>query len=251
MPSHEREHPPTQERPEPSEVQRIGAEFLGTFLLTFVAAGADVLDFLTPTQTIGHVARYVAPALMVMAMIWSLSAISGAHINPVVTLSFFLRRSFPARRLPGYWIAQFAGALLAAVALKLLFGAALEHGATKPTMGFTDVQGVVTEAILTFILVYTILATSEETGTVGKNGAIAVAGVIALCGLAFSPVSGASMNPARSFGPQLLAGSLHYAWIYFAGPLVGALAAAGAVEVIHGPPDKGEYDAGHGKHQHA
>jgi aquaporin Z len=237
-------------RPEPSEVQRVGAEFLGTFLLTLAAAGADILDYVTPAQTIGHVARYVAPALVVMAMIYSLTAISGAHINPVVTFGFFLRKSFPARRLPGYWLAQFGGATGAAAVLKALFGGALEHGATKPVMGFTDVQAVVMEAILSFALVYTILATSEEAGSVGKNAGLAVAGIIAMCGLAFSPVSGASMNPARSFGPELLSGGLAYAWIYFAGPILGALGAAGAVELIHGPPSDGEFEGGHGKHQH-
>jgi len=237
-------------RPAPTEFQRIGAEFLGTFLLTLVAAGADILDYVTPPQTIGHVARYVAPALMVMAMIYSLTAISGAHINPAVTLAFFVRRSFPARRLPGYWIGQFAGAVVAAGLLKAIFGPAIEHGVTKPTMGFTDVQAVVMEAILAFILVYTILATSEEEGTVGKNAGLAVAGVIALCGLAFSPVSGGSMNPARSLGPAIASGVLGYMWIYFAGPITGALAAAGAVELIHGAPTKGEFEAGHGKHQH-
>ena len=239
------------ERPEPSEIQRMGAEFLGTFLLTFVAAGADILDHVTPPQTIGHVARSIAPALMVMAMIYSLSAISGAHINPVVTLAFFVRRCFPARRLAGYWLAQFAGAIAAAFVLLLLFGPALAQGATKPSLAFTDVQAAMLECILTFILVYTILATSEEAGTVGKNAGLAVAGIIAMCALAFSPVSGASMNPARSFGPQLLAGLFGYSWIYFAGPIFGALAAAGAVQLVHGPPNEGEFEGGHGKHQHA
>lgn len=245
-----RKRPQAGERPEPSEVQRFCAEFLGTFLLTLVAAGADILDFVTPPQTIGHVARYLAPALVVMAMIYGLTAISGAHINPVVTLGFFVRRCFPARRLPGYWIAQFAGAIVAALLLKALFGNAIVHGATKPTMGFTDVQAVVTEMILSFALVYTILATSEEAGTVGKNAGLAVAGIIAMCGLAFSPVSGASMNPARSFGPELISGGLAYAWIYFAGPIVGSLLAAAAVELIHGPPSEGEFQGGHGKHRH-
>ena len=239
------------ERPAPGEGRRLGAELVGTFLLTFVAAGADILDHVTPAGTIGHVARYIAPSLMVMAMIYSLSAISGAHINPVVTLAFFARRCFPAHRLPGYLAAQFAGAVGAAFLLRALFGAAIEHGVTKPAMGFTSVQAVTMEAILTFVLVYTILATSEEEGTVGKNAGLAVAGVVALCGLAFSPVSGASMNPARSLGPQIAAGMYDSIWIYFAGPIAGALLAVVAVGLIHGPPTKGEYDAGHGKHAHS
>ncbi|GAC1389935.1 MAG: aquaporin [Vulcanimicrobiaceae bacterium] len=248
MPSKEPAEP---QRPAPSEGQRIGAEFVGTFLLTLVAAGADILDHVTPAQTIGHVARYLAPALMVMALIYSLSPISGAHLNPVVTLAFLARRCFPLRRVPGYVAAQLLAAVAAALLLQLLFGGAVEHGVTKPAMGFTNVQAVVLEAILSFILVYTILATSEEEATVGKNAALAVAGVIALCGLAFSPVSGSSMNPARSFGPQLVAGEFSLMWIYFVGPIAGSLLAVLLVEFIHGPPNKGEFDAGRGKHAHA
>ena len=238
-------------RPEPSIVQRLSAEFVGTFLLTFVAAGADILDHVTPHGTIGHAARYVAPALMVMAMIYSLSAISGAHINPAVTLAFFARKCFPARRLAGYWAAQLMGACVAAALLRGIFGAAIDFGVTRPSLAFSATQGLVVEAILAFGLVYTILATSEEEGTVGKNAGLAVAGVVALSGLAFSPVSGASMNPARSFGPALIAGDLHSMWLYLVGPIAGALAAALVVSLIHGPPTAGEYDGGHGKHQHA
>lgn len=157
----------------PSEGQRIGAELLGTALLTFVAAGADIVEFVTG-GAIGHAARYVAPALVVTAMIWSLSGISGAHINPAVTLAFVARRSFPGRRIVPYLAAQFAGAAVAALALRAIFGAAVEHGITKPA-GFAPWQAFAIETILTFILVFTILATSEEKAVVGKNGALAVA----------------------------------------------------------------------------
>ncbi len=234
------------QRPPPSEAQRLGAEFTGTFLLTFVAAGADILDQVTPSGTIGHVARYVAPALLVMAMIYSLSAISGAHINPVVTLAFFARRCFPLKRLPSYISVQLLAAVAAALSLRALFGSAIELGVTKPKLGFTDVQAVVMETILTFVLVYTILATSEEKFTVGKNSAIAVAGVIALCGLAFSPVSGASMNPARSLGPMLASGQLAGAWIYLVGPVLGSLIAAGVVTLMHGPANEDQAEAAQG-----
>ncbi len=145
----------TERRP-PSEAQRLGAEFVGTFLLTFVAAGADILDHVTPSGTIGHVARYIAPALLIMAMIYSLSAISGAHFNPVVTIAFFVRRCFPIGRLPSYVVAQIAGAIFAALSLRVLFGAAIEYGITKPTLGFTDLQAVAMETFLTFALIYTI-----------------------------------------------------------------------------------------------
>lgn len=251
MAAHPRPASDEPRRPNPTAVQRLSAEFVGTFLLTFVAAGADILDHVTPHGTIGHAARYVAPALMAMAMIYSLSAISGAHINPAVTLAFFARKCFPANRLAGYWVAQALGACAAALVLRAIFGAAIDYGVTRPAFTFSAAQALAVEALLAFGLIYTILATSEEAGTVGKNAGLAVAGVIALSGLAFSPVSGASMNPARSFGPALIAGDLHSLWIYLAGPIVGAVAAALVVSLIHGSPTAGEYDGGHGKHQHA
>ena len=229
----------------PSEAQRLLAEFAGTFLLTFVAAGADVLEALT-NGGIGHVARYVAPALLVMAMIYTIGGISGAHINPAVTLAFFARRCFPASRIAGYLLAQFLGAICAAALLRALFGLAIERGITKPSAGFGDVQALVMETVLTFVLVYTILATSREKAVVGKNSGLAVAGVIALCGLAFSPVSGASMNPARSLGPMIVGGHLDFSWIYVVGPVLGSLAAAGFVGVLHGAPSFDEKQSGEG-----
>lgn len=230
----------------PAEWQRVLAEFAGTLLLTFVAAGADIIEALTQGG-IGHAARYVAPALTVMAMIYTISAISGAHINPVVTLAFFARRCFPAHRLPGYLIAQFAGAAAGAALLYMLFGAAVEHGITKPSPGFTFAQGFAVEILLTLLLVYTILATSQEKAVVGKNAGFAVAGVIALCGLAFSPVSGASMNPARSLGPMIVTGQLGYARLYLLAPLLGAAAAVVLVWLLHGPPNESEAEGARGK----
>lgn len=228
-----------------TEGQRLLAEFAGTFLLTFVAAGADVIESLT-NGGIGHAARYIAPALTVMAMIYTISAISGAHINPVVTLAFFARRSFPAHRMPGYIIAQLLGAVAAAGLLWLLFGSAVQHGITKPSAGFTGPQAFGMEIVLTFFLVYTILATSQEKAVVGKNAGFAVAGVIALCGLAFSPVSGASMNPARSLGPMIVSGQLTYAGLYIAAPILGAAVAVALVWLLHGPPNESEAEGARG-----
>jgi aquaporin Z len=234
--------------PHPGEWQRLGAEFMGTFLLTLAAAGADAVEYATG-GAIGHVARYVAPGLLVMAMIWSLSAISGAHINPVVTLAFFARRCFPATRVPGYLLAQLAGGIAGAALLYGILGKAIDQGITKPTPPFTDMQGFLAEIMLTFFLVFTILATSEEEAVVGKNAALAVGGIIAMCGLAFSPLSGASMNPARSLGPALIAGRFEHLWIYFAGPAAGALLAALVAQLIFGDPSESSRRAAHGKHR--
>jgi len=239
---------PAAVRPKPSEAQRLGAEFVGTFFLTLVAAGADVVDF-TSRGEIGHVARYLAPGCLVAAMIWTLSAISGAHINPAVTFAFVLRRSFPAGRAVGYWIVQFAGAIAAAYTLKAFFGDAVAQGATRPGQGVSALAAGSWEALLTALLLLVILGTAEEEAVVGKNAALAVGLTVAACGLFSSPVTGASMNPARSFGPQLVSGHLDFAWLYFVGPLVGSALASGVVLFVHGPPRVSEREAAHGKHR--
>ena len=234
--------------PKPTEWQRVGAEFIGTFSLTFAAAGADAVEYAT-NGAIGHVARYIAPALVVMAMIWSLSGISGAHINPAVTLAFAARRCFPLFRIPGYLLAQFAGGIAAAALLYGLLGHSIAHGANAPQPPFNDMQGLATEIVLSFILVFTILATAEEAAVVGKNAALAIGAIIAMCGLAFSPLSGASMNPARSLGPAIIAGNLQHVWLYLVGPLAGAVVAAVVVHLIFGSASESEREAAHGKHQ--
>ena len=234
--------------PRPNEWQRIGAEFVGTFLLTFAAAGADAVEYAT-NGGIGHVARYVAPALVVMAMIWSLSGISGAHINPAVTLAFVARQCFPLIRIPGYLIAQFGGAIAAAALLAGLLGPAIQHGVNEPLPPFTDVNGLITEMVLSFALVFTILATAEEEAVVGKNAALAIGGIIAMCGLAFSPLSGASMNPARSLGPAIVAGKFEHIWLYLIGPVIGALIAATIVRLLFGGPSQAARKAALGKNE--
>ena len=227
----------------------MAAEFAGTFLLVFVAAGADVVEF-DSHGTIGHVAHYLAPGLLVMAMIWSLSGISGAHINPAVTFAFILRRCFPAHRIAGYLGAQLAGAISAALLLRLFFDSAIEHAITKPTGDFTVWQAFGIEAMLTFLLVFTILFAAEEENVVGKNAALAVGGIVALAGLAFAPVSGASMNPARSIGPMVASGQYALLWLYVAGPLTGAALATAFAQLVLGPGGAGSADAARGKHAH-
>lgn len=235
-------------RPKPSEAQRLTAEFVGTFFLTFVAAGADVVESTSGGQ-IGHVAHYLAPGLLVTAMIWSISAVSGAHINPAVTFAFVVRGSFPIARAVGYWIAQLAASVCAALVLHAFFGAAIARGVTEPGAGVTRLGAATWELLLTLLLVSIILGTSEEAAVVGKNAALAVGFTVALCGLFSSPVSGASMNPARSFGPALVAGRLSDVWIYFVGPLLGSLAAVGLAYIIHGRPTESERAAAHGRHR--
>jgi len=179
---------------------------VGTFFLVLVGAGGAVLE--AQTGMIGRSAGVVAPGLLVMAMILAIGAVSGAHLNPVVSVAFALRRDFQWRRLPGYVTAQLAGALLACLLLRATFGTAGELGATLPRPGFTDLQGFVIETVLTFGLVTTILGTASTAQNVGPLAAFGVGGYIVLAGLWSSPVSGASMNPARSLGPDLVRGKL-------------------------------------------
>ncbi|MBV9269855.1 MAG: aquaporin [Candidatus Eremiobacteraeota bacterium] len=219
---------------EPSLGQKLLAEFAGTFFLTFVAAGADVIDA-GFGGAIGHVARYLAPGLLVLAMIYALSGISGAHINPAVTLGFVLRKCFPAAMAVWYWIVQFAGAIVAAFVLRMFFGPLIMRGANGPGPAMNTAQAVGFEAILTLLLVIVILATSEQKPVVGKNAALAVGFTVALCGLFSSPVSGASMNPARSLGPAIVSGHMHFAWIYIVGPAVGACFAVALAYGLLGP----------------
>lgn len=223
------------------------AEGVGTFFLTLVAAGADVISALSAGE-VGPVARAVAPGLLVMAMIYSLGHISGAHLNPVVTAAFTLRGVFDWRRLPVYWSAQLIGALAAAGALLGLFGPAADVGATRPRFGL--VPALATEVVLTLLLVSVILATATRHSVIGPNAAFAVGGTIALCGLVAMPVSGASMNPARSLGPAVLAGQWGELWVYVAGPLLGALLAVGLAFLLHGAQRAGEAKAAAGERGH-
>jgi len=219
------------------EWRRLLAETGGTFFLVLVAAGAGVVNAVSHGQ-VGRPAAVVAPGAMVLAMIYTIGETSGAHLNPAVTLAFAVRGNFPWRRVPGYLIAQVAGAAAAAALLRALFGTAGGLGATVPGRGFGVSAALVIEAVLTFGLVTVILGTASGARNVGHNAAIAVGGYVALAGLWASPVSGASMNPARSLGPALLGGNTRGLWIYLAGPVVGALLAVALAWVLRGAPSR-------------
>lgn len=215
------------------EWRRIIAELVGTFFLVAVAAGAGTVDAAFP-GTISRSAQVVAPALMVMAIILAIGAVSGAHLNPVVTFAFALRNEFPSRRIPMYLVAQVAGAILACLFLWGMFGKVGGLGATVPGPHVSDPRAMWMEAVLTFGLVTTILGTASGAQNVGPLSALAVAGYVALAGLWSSPVSGASMNPARSLGPEIVSGDYAHYWVYLAGPAIGMLAAVGIAYVLRG-----------------
>ena len=232
---------------DPSEGTRAAAEFVGTFFLVFVAAGADIIHAQSG-GAITQTSRYFAPGLLIAALTWALSGVSGAHINPAVTFAFLLRRTFPAARAVRYWAAQFAGAIVAALVLRLFFGALIVKGANHPGIGISSVAAGAWEALLTLLLLLVILGTSENEAVVGKNAALAVGLTVALAGLFSSPVSGASMNPARSLGPMLVAWQLQDSWIYLIGPLAGAAAAVVIGALLFGRPRASEVETAHGKH---
>jgi aquaporin Z len=167
--------------------------------------------------------KVIAPGLMVMAIIYFMGAVGGAHLNPSVTLAFAVRRNFPWRRVPGYLGAQFVGGVAATALLRAMFGPIGLIGATTPGPGVSDIKALIMEILLTTGLVSTILGTSSGARNIGSNGALAVGGYIALAGLWAAPISGASMNPVRSFAPDLIRGDLLTTWIYIAGPMMGAM----------------------------
>src|ERR1035438_8425913 len=206
------------------EWRRLFAETWGTFLLVVVAAGAGVVAAMSGGRvTLGMMV--VAPGIMVMTIIYFMGAVGGAHLNPAVTLAFAARRNFPWNRVPGYIAAQFVGGIAAACFLWAMFGTVGLLGATKPGLAISDFKALIMEVLLTTGLVSTILGTASGARNIGSNGALAIGGYIALAGLWAAPISGASMNPVRSFAPDLIRGDLNTTWIYVVGPVLGALIA--------------------------
>ena len=215
------------------EWRRIFSEVLGTFFLVLVAAGGGMMGHAFP-GVISRTAAVVAPALMVMAIILFMGKISGVHLNPAVSIAFALRRDFPWRRVPGYIVAQLAGATLAALFLHAVINVSASYGANYPAHGYSDMAAFWMELILTMGLVSVILGTASGAQNVGIIGAFGVGGYIALAGLWGSPISGASMNPARTFGPDLVSTTFTGYWVYVAGPLAGAVLAVGIAFVLRG-----------------
>ena len=212
--------------------KRLLAEGVGAFGLTAVAGLGDVAGFLTGGE-VGAMARAIAPGLFVMAMIYAIGDVSGLHINPAVTLGFTVKRLFPARWLPTYWIAQLLGATVAGVGFVVLFGHdAATHAVTEPH-GIEPWVALALEVFLTWALVTVIIGTADRAHLVGPNAALAVGATIALCGLIALPLEGASMNPARSTGPAVATAELESLWIYWIGPLVGALLAVAFAAIVH------------------
>jgi aquaporin Z len=225
---------------------RLIIEFLGTFILVTVAAGAGVINHYAGGNPISRTAAVIAPGAVVMAMIYAWGPLSGLHINPVVTFGFTARGVFPPRWVVPYWVVQLAGAICAAWFLQLMFGDVSAGGNYPISKPGGDGKSLVMEIVLTTILVSVILNTATGARSIGHNAAIAVGGTVALLGLFASPISGASMNPARSLGPDIVGNDYSGWWVYVVGPVVGAAIAVMIIGLVRGRPDRQEREAAEG-----
>jgi len=215
------------------EWRRLFSELYGTFLLVVVAAGGGMMGEAFP-NTISRTAAVVAPGLMVMGIIMFMGKVSGAHLNPAVSIAFSLRGDFPWRRVPGYIIVQLVGASLAALLLHEVIKISAKFGSNYPASEYSGAQAYLMEALLTLGLVSVILGTASGAQNIGIFGAIGVGSYIALAGLWGSPISGTSMNPARTVGPDLVGRDFGSYWVYVAGPITGAIIAVGFGYVLRG-----------------
>lgn len=228
-----------------SLTQKMGVEFLGTFFVTLVATGVDV-GYYTGSH-VDYVSRWLARGFITTAMIYAFSGISGAHIDPAVSLGFAVRKAMPVPQMLWYWASQVAGGFAAAALAMALWKNDLALGASRPGPQYSQFDALVAEIVLTFLLMIVILACAHDEPTIGKQAALAVGLTVAACGFFAGPISGASMNPARSIPPQLLGGLGGLSWIYAAGPCIGAALAAGVMRLLSPRPGEGERKAAKGE----
>jgi len=198
------------------------AEFVGTFVLVFAGTGAIVVDHVS-AGAVSHVGVALTFGLVVMALIHALGDVSGAHLNPAVTLGFWAARRFPGSRIAPYVAAQLAGAVVASLLLRALFLESPTLGETRPAG--SALQSATLELVLTAILMFVILGVSTGAKEKGASAGAAIGAVVGLEALFAGPISGASMNPARSIAPALVAGDLGDLWLYVVAPPLGALLA--------------------------
>jgi len=199
--------------------KKLAAEFVGTFVLVFAGTGAIIINDLTG-GTITHLGIAITFGLIVLTMIYTLGDISGAHLNPAVTFGFYLAKQLKARSVLPYISSQLLGAMVASLCLKLMFAQHQTLGATRPSGSV--MQSLIMEMVISWILMFVILSVSTGAKEKGVTAGIAVGSTVALAALFAGPVSGASMNPARSFAPALISGHLENLWIYLSAPLIGA-----------------------------
>jgi aquaporin Z len=215
--------------------RRLFSEVFGTFLLVTVAVGGGMVNARFGGDVVSGPVRVIGPGLMVTAIILFMGAVSGAHLNPAVSVAFALRGDFPWQRVGPYIVAQFTGAILATLTLQAMLGKQGSAGLTLPGHGISVGIALAWEALLTTGLISVVLGTASGSQQVGPIAAVGVGSYIVLAGLFGAPVSGASMNPARSLGPALVLGNWTAWWAYLAGPMIGALIAVGFANILRGP----------------
>ena len=218
-----------------SVARALVAESIGTFALVFAGCGAIMVD--AETRALGHVGVAITFGLVIMVMIYALGHVSGAHFNPAVTIAFVLTRHFPLSRAVLYLAAQISGAIVAAALLRASLGDVADVGATVPAG--SDGQSFLWEVVLTFFLMLVIMAVATDSRSVGEAAALAIGGTVGLDAMFGGPVSGASMNPARSLGPALVSGETRALWIYLTAPLLGAALGAIAYQFLRGDQAEG------------
>jgi aquaporin NIP len=212
-------------------LRRAFAECIGTYALVTAGCGAIVVNATTGALT--HVGIALTFGLIIMVMIAATGHLSGAHFNPAVTLAFALTRHFPWRDVPVYIGAQLLGAVGGAFTLQILFGSVGHLGATLPAGSAFQSFGL--EVLLTAVLMFVIISVATDTRAVGEVAALAIGGTVALDALWGGPISGASKNPARSFGPALIAGAWQSHWVYWLGPIFGAILGAYVYQFLRTP----------------
>jgi aquaporin Z len=225
---------------------RLIVEFIGTFILVTVAAGSGVINHYVGGDPISRTAAVIAPGAVVMAMIYALGPLSGLHINPAVTLAFTARRVFKAIWAVPYIAVQLGGAVCAALFLQYMYTHVAAGGNYPIARPGGEWRSLVMETLLTAILVTVILNTATGYRSIGHNAALAVGATVALLGLFASPISGASMNPARSLGPDIVGWDFTGWWVYVAGPVAGAAIAVVIISLLRGLPDTAEREAAEG-----
>ncbi|MGH2974999.1 MAG: MIP/aquaporin family protein [Solirubrobacterales bacterium] len=216
----------------PGLLRRSAAEALAAFALVFAGCGAIVASSQYP-GALDNLGEALVFGLVIMVMVYATGHLSGAHINPAVTLAFTFTRHFPAREAVAYIAGQLLGAVLGALVLLAVWtNRPADLGATVPSVAVGS--GLLYETVLTAFLMFVIMAVATDTRAVGAAAAIAIGGTVGLDALFGGPVTGASMNPARSFGPALVSGQWRDFWIYVVGPILGAAVGALAYQLVRG-----------------